>query len=162
MALLSQTEIQYLIGCQKVVSDPPRREMLLDRKSFRNDMRLTSRDGDHYFHAFFRQSEEFPEDFSVGLDYLPRDGSGSVCLVRCNGPHGEHVNSIDDPSPHHDFHIHFARQENIEAGLRAEKYAENTKEFGTFQDAIRYFLQYCNIEDAERYFPFSSSQLELF
>ena len=36
----TQQEIDDLIGCPKVVSEPPKREMKLDRGHFRNDMRL--------------------------------------------------------------------------------------------------------------------------
>jgi len=36
----TQQEIDDLIACPKVVSEPPKREMKLDRGHFRNDMRL--------------------------------------------------------------------------------------------------------------------------
>ena len=36
----TQQEIDDFIGCPKVVSEPPKREMKLDRGHFRNDMRL--------------------------------------------------------------------------------------------------------------------------
>lgn len=67
-----------------------------DGKHSRNDMELESLDGNHGFRAFMRQSLEFTEDFSVGLEYLPKDEPGRFCLVRCNGMHGGH-----QVHPHH-------------------------------------------------------------
>ena len=59
--------------------------MRLDGKMKRNDMTLKSTDGKHSFRAFLRQSEEFPENFSVGLVYQPGEEPGSFQLIRCNG-----------------------------------------------------------------------------
>jgi hypothetical protein len=37
------------------------------------------------FRAFLRRSEDLPENFSIGLVFLPKDGTGEVPLLRCNG-----------------------------------------------------------------------------
>ena len=50
----TQQEIDDLIGCPKVVSEPPKREMKLDRGHFRNDMRLKSTDDKLEFRVFMR------------------------------------------------------------------------------------------------------------
>jgi hypothetical protein len=68
----SQEEIDELIACPKAVSDPPRKEMQQDRGHFRNDMRLKSTDGKFEFRAFMRRSEDFPENFSIGLAFFHR------------------------------------------------------------------------------------------
>jgi hypothetical protein len=60
-------ELEALITCPKQVVDAPRREMRLDGKMKRNDMTLKSADGKLSFRVFMRQSDEFPENFSVGL-----------------------------------------------------------------------------------------------
>ncbi|MGA3099410.1 MAG: hypothetical protein ABSF25_23395 [Bryobacteraceae bacterium] len=52
----TQQEIGDLIGCPKVVSEPPKREMKLDRGHFRNDMRLKSTDDKLEFRVFMRRS----------------------------------------------------------------------------------------------------------
>jgi hypothetical protein len=96
-----------------------------------------------------RKNEDFEENFSMGLVYSPKDVRGDVCIFRCNGPHGPHV-SFD----HHDrHHLHVAKEETLNSGLKAERTAFITQEYASFDDALGYFLKKCNITDAEKYFP---------
>ncbi len=150
---MTPEEIERLIRCPKVISDPPKKEMAEDRGSLRNSMRLTAKEGQGEFLAFMRKNADFSENFSIGLDYCPRDGSGRVCLLRCNGPHGEWIDDFHDLHPHYGYHIHRARAENIEAGFRAERGAEVTGEYVSYEEALRHFVRLCNIEEAGKYFP---------
>ena len=70
----TQQEIDDLIGCPKVVSEPPKREMRLDRGHFRNDMRLKSTDDKLEFRVFMRRNEDLPENFSIGWRSWRRAG----------------------------------------------------------------------------------------
>jgi hypothetical protein len=148
----TQDEIDSLIGCAKVVSDPPKRDLKLDRGHLRNDMRLKSVDGKLEFSAFMRRSEDLPENFSVGLAFLPKDGTGEVLLLRCNGPHGGYNDSFDPEHPHWDFHVHRASAEMIEAGQRPEKSAAVNRDFASYEEALQYFLRATNVTDARTYF----------
>jgi hypothetical protein len=148
----TQKEIDDLIACPKVVSDPPKKEMKPDRGHFRNDMRLESTDGESEFRAFLRRNEDFPESFSIGIVYLPRDGTSEVTLLRCNGPHGEYNESFDPSHPHYDFHVHRANAEMIESGQRPEKIAVASKDFASFEEAVHFFLKTTNIADATAHF----------
>ena len=148
----SQDEIDNLIGCAKVVSEPPKRDLKLDRGHFRNDMRLKSTDGKLDFRVFMRRSEDLPENFSVGLAFLPKDGTGEVLLLRCNGPHGGYNDSFDPEHPHWDFHVHRASAEMIEAGQRPEKAAAVNRDFASYEEAVQYFLRTTNVTDARTYF----------
>ena len=66
------------------------------------------------FTAFGRYNAMFNENFSFGLVYFPKHEKGSYEIIRCNGPHGEHVQF-----PHHvHYHIHKATKQNIENGLK--------------------------------------------
>jgi hypothetical protein len=56
----TQDEIDSLIGCPKLVFDPPKRDLTLDRGHFRNDMRLKSTNGNLEFRAFMREWRSFP------------------------------------------------------------------------------------------------------
>lgn len=127
----------------------------------RNDMRLESLDGTMEFSVFMRRNERFPENFSIGLNAHPKEEPGSFCLMRCNGPHGEHVNSLVDPHPHSGFHIHKAAPENTEEASLTNLYAELTDSYGSYEEALSYFVRTTNIEDAEKYFDFQK-QLSLF
>jgi len=114
MKTFTEEALAELISCPKQVVDPPRREMRLDGKMKRNEMTLKSLDGKHQFHVFLRQNEDFPENFSIGLVYVPGEEPGEFILVRYNGQHGgtrafEH---------HAVFHIHSMSAEDINAGSR--------------------------------------------
>ena len=149
----TQDEIDSLIGCAKTITEPPKREMKLDRGHFRNDMRLRSGDGALEFRVFMRRSEDLPENFSIGLAFLPRDGTGEILLLRCNGPHGGFNDTFDPDDPHWDFHVHRATAEMIEAGQRPEKSAVVNRDFASYEEALQYILRTANITDAAAHFP---------
>lgn len=148
----TQDEIDNLIGCAKNVSEAPKREMKLDRGHYRNDMRLKSADGKMDFRVFMRRNEDLPENFSIGLVHLPKDGTGEVVLLRCNGPHGNSNDSFDPEHPHCDFHVHRASAAMIEAGLRPEKMAAVNQDFASYEEALEYFLRTTNVTDAGAHF----------
>jgi hypothetical protein len=125
----------------------------------RNDMELESLDGKHSFRVFMRQSLRFSENFSIGMDYLPKDEPGSFCLLRCNGMHGGHK-----VHPHHlHCHVHLSKAEDVNAGLRVERHIDPTTEYAAFRDALRYFLLRANVQSADlsQYFP-SITQPDMF
>ncbi len=99
-----------------------------------------------------RRSEDLPENFSIGLVFLPMDGSGELMLLRCNGPHGEYNDNFDPAHPHWDFHVHRGSAEMIDAGLRPEKAATKSKDFASYEEALQYFLRETNITNARMYF----------
>jgi len=144
-------ELTRLIGCEKRITQTPKREMRTEGQMQRNEMELESLEGKHAFRVFMRQSLQFAENFSIGMDYLPKDEPGSFCLLRCNGRHGGHK-----VHPHHlHCHIHHSRAEDINAGLRVERHIEPTTEYAAFRDALRYFLLRVNVQtpDLAQYFP---------
>jgi hypothetical protein len=115
-------------------------------------MRLKSVEANLDFRCFMRRSEDLPENFSIGLAFLPKDGTGELALLRCNGPHGGYNEAFDPDHPHFDFHVHRATPEMIEAGFRPEKRATINKEFASYEEALQYFLRVINITDARNYF----------
>ena len=54
-------------------------------------MKLQSKDGEHDFSVFMRVNQRFPEIFSVGLIYHPKDDPKKICLLRCNGCQGTKI-----------------------------------------------------------------------
>lgn len=56
------------------------------------------------------------------------------------------------PSHHAGYHVHRARADNLDQGLRAERGAETTKDYGSYGEALRHFLKACNIQSAEAHF----------
>jgi hypothetical protein len=149
----TQGELDALIRCPKIITEAPRREMRLDGAHWRNDMIVREQSGEHEFSVFMRMHSEFSENFSIGLKYLPKDGSGEVTLLRCNGPHGEHSAQFDSSHPHAEYHVHRASEEAMSAGLRPEKIAAHTSEFASYQEALAYFLAETSVMNADEHFP---------
>lgn len=150
----SDPELSELIACRKTITEPPRKDMAPNGAHLRNDFKCEAIGDDRRFRVFMRQATAFLENFSIGLVYLLDDGS-EIVLLRCNGPHGD---VVDDPlsgsADHHvDFHIHVAKEQNIANDLSPEAGGTVTTEYGTFDDALAYFIRRCAIEDAERHFP---------
>ncbi len=157
--IYTDEDLLQLIACQKRITQPPRKEMRTDGQMLRDEMEFESLDEKHSFRVFMRQSRQFAENFSVGLEYVPKDEPGSFCLLRCNGMHGNHITHTH----HLTCHIHRSKAEDVNAGLRVEKHIEPTSEYAAFRDALRYFLRAVNVQaaDLSQYFP-SLTQVELF
>lgn len=153
MRTYTQSELDELIGCPKVVVQPPKREMKLERGSRRNDMEVESREGKRKFSVFMRVNEALPENFSIGLMYHPADDPASVPLLRCNGQHGPHANRVGDMATVNGFHVHKATEEAMVEEMEAWHHAAVTKEYASYQQGLAHFLRIANIKDAERYFP---------
>lgn len=157
--MYTDDELSELISCAKRIAQAPKKEMRAEGQMQRNEMELESLDGKHSFRVFMRQSLQFAENFSIGLDYAPKGGPGGFCLLRCNGMHGGHK-----VHPHHSHcHIHRSKAEDINAGLRAERHIEATTEYAAFRDALRFFLLRVNLQssDLSQYFP-GIAQSDLF
>jgi hypothetical protein len=150
---LSQKEIDDMISCPKVIIDAPAKTMRSEKGHKRNGMTLKSKDGELDFSVFMRINEDFEENFSIGLDYLPRDDRGKLCMIRCNGPHGLFLGGPDAQKHHLRYHIHRAKSENRNAGLRGERGAEVTEAYASYKDALMFFLKEIRVINAVDYFP---------
>jgi hypothetical protein len=149
MKTWTQAELDALVACDKRTLDPPKKSMRLELGSYRNEATLQSLDGQHSFRVFIRQNAKFTENFTIGLDYIQRDEPGSICLLRCNGPHGPHVLW----SHHAQFHIHKALADNVNGGRKSEAFAEVTASYASLEEAIRHFGSICHITDWNLHFP---------
>jgi hypothetical protein len=153
LKVLTDEEIQFLISYPKVIITPPKTKLALTQGHYRNGMELSSEDGKYRFTVFMRINEVFQENFTIGLRYHPADDPESIILLRCNGPHGEHRGPLDSQDNHFwTYHIHLAREIIIRQGLRSEAYAEETDKYSNYNDALSFFLRYCNIKNADKYF----------
>lgn len=150
-------QINELIKCEKKIIQPPFKELKEEKGYFKNNFTLESNDGKEQFRIFIRVNSSFKENFSIGIDYNPREEKGSYCLLRCNGRHGEH-----QLFPHHQFfHIHTAKAESINTGIRPEFYIEETDKFASYEEALHYFLLRINLNqvEKEKYFPLPQPSL---
>lgn len=152
MRTYTQEELNYLIKCEKTITSPPKKVMTQDKGHYRNSMLLQSKDGVNNFSLFIRKNVKFEENFSIGLVYHPKDGSEKITIFRCNGPHGIHVNDFMEGKYHDSYHIHIAKDFNINAGKKSDLYAKSTQDYINLNEAILYCIKYCNIENADNYF----------
>jgi len=137
--------------------------MKLVGADWRNDCKLVAGGVEGEFSVFMRKSEDFPENFSIGMLYTPKDGSGEITLLRCNGQHGIFNGSFAPDHPHFSYHIHRASEIAITNGFKPEKYAEKTEEFASFEEAVQHFVKLINLDpaDAMKHFPDKTSQVML-
>lgn len=139
--------IKELIGCSKKVVDFPRTTNKGERMGFiKKTFSFISADEKHVFNGFITQNEVFPENFSIGLTYVPKNEKGAVVLLRCNGRHGG-----TRQYPHHAHpHIHYASAERISLGLKAEGVIEITDKYATVENALEYFVNLINLDIRDR------------
>jgi hypothetical protein len=155
MRIFTDEEFEGLVACPKQVVDPPRRDMRVEGKMKRNDMTLKSVDGKHSFRVFMRQSDEFIENFSLGLMYVPGEEPGSFQLIRCNGQHGG-----ESVHPHHAvFHIHRSKADDINAGILEPRHIEQSTAYASFREALAHFCAIIRLEKPDDYFPGLSQTL---
>ena len=148
---ISIPKTNLLAACAKRVSEP-RREMKAEGAFGSNDFELESTDGQHQFKAFFRQNQTFPENFSLGLDYLPGAG-GRFPILRVNGPHGDCNRSFDPSHPHTSPHVHRMIAEDLTNGIFKPREATVSSDYVSFEQAVPYFLKLINlVEGASEYF----------
>lgn len=166
MKIHAQSYIEdCLITVDKRILRSERKRMWRENRHFRNNFELISMDDTLRFRVFLRYSEEFVEDFSIGLIWLNAikvlSVPKSVVLLRCQGPH-------DGSSPlgsdlHHSYHTH----EITENDLVEQRYTKPSnkgvnREFSSFQTAALYFVRRCRIVNAFEYHDFAiSNQLSL-
>lgn len=153
--------IEQLITCAKVITESPREGKEARAGYNKQTFALVSVDGAHTFSGFINQNETFPEHFSIGLVHHSGTEFGKVVLLRCNGPHGDHV---DGPPHHLGCHIHKASADLINEGIRGERNIEMTAEYVTIEEAIQYYIRKIGIEakDRKKHFPPPNAQLDLF
>lgn len=103
----------------------------------RGSLAIVGRQGSHFV-ASTRQSNGYPDNFSVVLEYRSSDGF-SYRLLRCNGLHpGGHRNHIERSSFGTSFHLHRATARYQERGLQIDGFAEQTGEYSSLSQAVRY------------------------
>lgn len=131
---LTDEKIVQLLACPKRVENPQAREKL-EGKHRRRDYRVVSVDGLHRFTLFTRQSTKIADGFSAGLLWHAKTGE-DVILMRCNGSDHPHHNALErqrfDPA----CHVHRLTERYIQAGRKAESYAEETQAYRTLAGAL--------------------------
>lgn len=149
--MYTEEQIKELIHCPKTIVDVPKKINEVRASFLKKTFTLSSIDGNFNFSGFTTQNLTFPENFSIGLSYNPKDEKGTIPLLRCNGPHGGIKHT-----PHHAVcHIHTSTAERINNGQKPEGKIELTEDYSTMETAIPFFLKKIGLitKDIKKYFP---------
>lgn len=151
--MVTEKLITNLIVCPKTALKAERRRMICVNRSFRNKVTLASEDGEYTYDLFLRQSEEFMEDFSVGLIWTNAEKhisiSKDIILLRFQGPHDSGKPFGEDM--HHDYHIHQITVEDIKARRYLRPGNKGvSKDFSSFAGALFAIISYCHISHLDQ------------
>ena len=154
--MYTDEEISDLIRQPKsIISKDPLSGYRDEANHRRANLRLRSlRDGTDVYEVFLRQHRMFLENFSIGLRYRTgTQSSGTITLVRYNGPHGDYsiARDLHFARPH----IHLLTQDELAAGhlQPRELRREETDQYGTFEEAMLMFLEEIATNNHYDFFP---------
>ncbi len=140
---LSQIQIDKLINEPKTVKNPTARDVQKPGHTQKNYL-LESKAGNS-FSIYMRQNNKIEDDFSCGLMWNSPSGE-TVTLVRYNGSSHQHGNRLEDETLDFECHIHKARSEYLEAGLKIEGFAQATSRYHRLEGALYCLVEDCNIQ----------------
>ena len=169
--MITEQLINELITCPKKAVQANRKRMIPVNRSLRNKIAIVSMDGSYTYDLFLRQSEEFMEDFSVGLIWTNAAKyigiSKEIILIRYQGPHDSGKPLGEDI--HHDYHIHQISVDDVnERRYMRPRNKEISKDFSSFASALFSFVSYCGIIDLVKCIDYSQfnaplpGQIDLF
>jgi hypothetical protein len=141
---ITQTKIDELIKMPKKVINPNARSREKPSHLERNYKVVGVDDNNISFSLFIRQNNQLEDDFSCGLIWHTPSGEGLV-LTRYNGASHPHKNHLEGERLEATYHIHKATEKYLQAGKKAEGYAETTNRYTTANGALHCLLKDCNI-----------------
>lgn len=140
---LTDKKVASLLSCPKHVENPGARETM-EAKHRKRNFRVVSDDGAHRFTIFVRQSTRIPNGFSAGLLWHAKSGE-DIVLLRCNGSDHFHPNVLEGERIGYQCHIHIATERYVQAGRKAEGFAEATTTYRTLAGALHELVRRANI-----------------
>lgn len=154
--MLTNSGIQALIESPKrIVHKNPLKGFREENRYFRCRLELESvSEEKKKFKVFIRQSVEFIEDFSIGLQYeINISLLKIVTLIHYNGPHGEISRHSDGhyAKPH----IHRITAAEIASGsmMPQEKHRKITDKYRSFEEALSIFFRDIGAINFVEHFP---------
>lgn len=131
----SDEELAGLRSAPKQVTNPRARWTKKPGHRQRNFQARDQQDESVRFSIYQRQSLHDDNDFSCGIEFIPRVGA-RLTLARYNGPSHRHGEIVYRP------HIHRATARAIAAGKKPESEADETDRYTNLEGALR-----CLVED---------------
>lgn len=131
----SDEELAGFRSAPKRVTNPRARWTEKPGHRQRNFQACDQQDGSVRFSIYQRQNLRDDNDFSCGIEYIPRVGT-RLTLARYNGPSHRHGEIVYRP------HIHRTTANAIATGRKPESEAEETDRYTNLEGALR-----CLVED---------------
>lgn len=146
--------LDELISADKVIVDKePKKGLKEELNHRRADLTLEAPSLKARFRMYIRQNASYPENFSIGLDYL--GSQGEVKLMRFNGSHKREKDSIDN---HHCyFHIH--KEITEEESPNNINDTETTSEYSDLLSAIDFAFRRLGVQNTSQFFPENEQML---
>jgi hypothetical protein len=150
VVLLSDAEIQMLVTVEK--SLPADYERLISTRPKKGhserELNITGNDGSE-FRLIFREARRDVFAFSVILAYRVPGTNQLFRLRRYNGKNHEHTNSVERQT-FRDFHIHMATELYQRSGFKEDTYAEPSRRFSTFGEAVDCMIEDCGFRITQK------------
>lgn len=148
-SILTDQQIRELLGDRKPI--PHEYKDWLRRRKIRNKPEKRVRreirsDAGRKFQIIVRESLKRTNNFSIILRHI--SGHDKHTLIRCNGFHRPHQNTIEKKSgsgiagfPANTTHVHYLTERyQIEGLEKADQYAEPCSEYHDLNSALSYFV----------------------
>lgn len=146
--VLTDVQIEELLGCAKVISNPNARWR--DFPACRQKNFDVESENGASFEVYLRQNTRIAHSFSCGI-FLKHPTAGTITLARYNGSCHAHQNPLEN-GERIDFrcHIHKATERYILAGRKPEHFAIATERYQDLDGAFWALIEDCNISGLEK------------
>ena len=147
--------VQEIIDCPKTITRKRKPDFPLDNRSYRMDIDLECDLPGINLVMFLRRSQEFAEDFSVGLRLKTPNPiiEYTIVLYRNQGPHGAQSPDLTMRTLHNDYHCHFYSEDDLFYRRKTPSLKnKQTAGFSSFEGAVVNFLTTCNVSDPNNIF----------
>jgi hypothetical protein len=146
MISLSQEKIDNLLSMMKTVKNPHARVVIKGQHEQVNYYLIGS--DEETFNLYTRQNVNDSEDFSCGLSWNTPSGD-VLTLARYNGPSHPHKNQIENQKLDFVCHVHKITTHYVDAGKKAEGFAEETDRYETLSGALHCLVTDCKVSGIE-------------
>lgn len=155
--MITEKLLQELKSCDKYIEKLVPAKEKTQNNHKQQTVVIYSSDKKFYFEIFIRRNIDLPNDFSIWLQWKWSEWTKTLC--RYNGDHWWHRNKLDKTFIRW-FHKHKYNIEYKENWLSDDAYAEEIKEYSSFQEAIGCLCKDYSINNYSTYFDtFQQSSL---
>jgi hypothetical protein len=144
LQLLTDADLDGMRCAPKIIVNPRARWVAKGAHREKNLALCDARDPTQSYRLFVRLSATRQSAFSVGLARV-WSSDETLMLTRYNGPYHAHENVLEQTKVPIGCHRHITTQRYIRAGLKADGYAEATREYQSVEGAFECMCRDCGV-----------------